>query len=369
VSGAPPPTTDALRGCRVFITGATGFLGYAIARALCLQGAEVHALCRGSALPGELGAMGARIIHGDLHDERALDRGLDGADYVFHVAADLRASRSAWADVLRTNVEGTRVLVARARLAGVRRLVFTSSGSTLGKPLDATRGPIQTIDETSAYNFGALGWVYPHTKWLAEEVVLQAVHDGLDAVITHPTAIFGPWDWKHNLLPLFRAPRQAMGFFTTDGARSICDVRDVADGHVAAALRGRPGERYALAGEGLTVRELLTRIAREVDGHPPRITVPAGMMRALGRTLDALGTVRGKPALLSEEIAMQSCLRVVVSSEKAERELGYRSRPADESLRDAAAWYRSAGLLLRLDPDQPAGIRWRQPGRSAPSCW
>ncbi len=332
-------------GRRTFVTGATGFLGYAIARALRERGADVVALARGDELPGGLADLGVRSVRGDLHDARALDLGLSGAELVFHVAADVRMSRAVWADVHRTNVEGTRLLLDRARRAGARRFVFTSSGSTLGKPLDATAGSVVTIDETSTYNMGHLGWVYPHTKWLAEELALAASAPGFEVVVTHPTAIFGPWDFKHNLLPIFRATKGAAGFAATGGTRSICDVRDVADGHLAAALHGRSGERYALAGEAMSVEELLKNVAREVGGHAPKVKLPAGVVRTLGRALDALGTIRGKPFVLTEEMAIQSCLRVAISSEKAERELGYRSRPATESIRDAAAWYRGQGLL------------------------
>jgi dihydroflavonol-4-reductase len=254
-------------------------------------------------------------------------------------------SRAVWADVHRTNVEGTRTLLACAKRAGVQRFVFTSSGSTLGKPLDATHGPVITIDETSAYNFAHLGWVYPHTKWLAEELVLESGERDLEVVITHPTAIFGPGDIKHNLLPLFRAPKRVLGYFATDGVRTICDVRDVADGHLAAAQRGRPGERYALAGEAMTVRELFTRVAETVSGHAPRFLLPADLVRTIGRVSEAIGGALSVPVTLTEEMAMQACLRVVVSSAKAERELGYRSRPAAESIADTARWYQAQGLL------------------------
>ncbi len=327
------------------MTGATGFLGYAIARALVREGAHVTALVRGEGFPTELDASGITSCRGDLFDEDALDRGMQGATYVFHVAADVRMSRAAWAEVHRTNVEGTRTVVERAKRAGVRRLVFTSSGSTLGKPLDATSGATVTIDETSTYNLGHLGWVYPHTKWLAEELVLEATTPDFESVITHPTAIFGPYDVKHNLLPLFRAARRPLGYLTTDGVRTIGDVRDVADGHLSAAINGRSGERYALAGEPMSVNELMSHIALEVSGHAPRVTLPAVVVRNVGRALDAIGTLRGTHALLSEEMAIQSCLRVAVSSAKAERELGYRSRKARESIADTAAWYRSQGLI------------------------
>lgn len=334
-----------LRGSVVFVTGATGMLGYAVARALAAAGARVRALSRGGGLPGELPALGVEVIAGDLLDAGALRRGLDGARFAFHVAADVRMWRGAWADVHRTNVEGTRALVEAALAARPERLVFTSSGSTLGKPLGATQGEPVTIDEESRYNLAPLGMVYPHTKWLAEEEVLRAVDRGLDAVITHPTAIFGPWDFKRNLLPLFRATRAPTGMIVPGGFRSICDVRDVADGHLAAALRGRRGERYALAGESMSVRDLFAAVASAAGGRPPRVEMPASVMVGVGRVMDALAVLRGKAPLLTEEMAIQSTLRVRVSSAKAERELGYRSRPARASIQDAADWYRAQGDL------------------------
>jgi dihydroflavonol-4-reductase len=229
--------------------------------------------------------------------------------------------------------------------AGVERLVFTSSASTIGKPLGATDGEPVTIDERDAYNLAPAGMVYPHTKWLAEQEVLRAAARGLDAVITHPTAVFGPWDWKQNVLRLFRAARSPASLVVPGGWRTVCDVRDVADGHIAAALRGRRGERYALGGEAMTVRELFALIARAAGGRAPAITLPAGLVKAIGRAGDAIGALRGREPALSEEMAIQATFCVKVSSAKAERELGYRSRPAAASIGDAAAWYRAEGLL------------------------
>lgn len=343
-SGAMSDASD-LRGSTAFVTGATGMLGYAVARALAQAGARVRALVRSGGLPGELPDLGVEVVAGDLLDAAALRRGLDGARFVFHVAADVRMWRGAWVDVLRTNVEGTRVLVEAALASKPERFVFTSSGSTLGKPLGATRGEPVTIDEHNRYDLAPLGMIYPHTKWLAEEEVLRGVERGLDAVITHPTAIFGPWDFKLNLLPLFRAARSPMNVATPGGWRTVCDVRDVADGHLAAAFRGRRGERYALAGEAMSVRDLFGEIARTVGGRPPRFELPAGVVVGLGRAMDAVAVLRRRAPVLSEEMAIQSTLRVRVSSAKAERELGYRSRPARASIEDAAAWYRERGEI------------------------
>lgn len=334
-----------LRGATAFVTGATGMLGYGVARALAHAGARVRALSRSGGLPGELGALGVEVVRGDLLDEGALERGLAGARFTFHVAADVRMWRGAWADVLRTNVDGTRAVVDAALRAGVERLVFTSSAATLGKPLDATRGEPVVIDERSAYALAPAGMVYPHTKWLAEREVLRGAERGLDVVITHPAAVFGPWDWKQNVLRLFRAVRSGATVAVPGGLRTICDVRDVADAHLAAALRGRRGERYALGGEVMSVRDLFGAIAREVGGRGPALELPAGLVVAIGRAGDALATLRGREPALSEEMAVQSTLRVAISSEKAARELGYRSRHARASFADAVAWYRAERLL------------------------
>ncbi len=342
---------DAFRGATVFVTGATGMVGYAVARALVDAGATVRALSRGGSLPGGLGAMrGVSIVRGDLLDREALARGLDGARFAFHVAADVRMWRGAWAEVYRTNVEGSRLVAEAALAAKVSRLVHTSSASTLGKPyLPGQQGPrpagVVTINEENAYNLAPLGMVYPHTKWLSEGEVLRAADRGLDVVITHPAAIFGPWDFKGNFLPLFRAVKSPLGLAVPEGYRTICDVRDVAYAHLAAAIKGRSKERYALGGEPMSVKALFGEIALAAGGRPPLFTLPSGVTIAVGRALDAIAVLRDKAPLLSEEMAIQSTFMVEVSSEKAARELGYRSRPAREAITDMAAWYREEGLL------------------------
>lgn len=336
-----------LAGTAAFVTGASGLLGYAIVQKLLARGARVRVLLRGATLPGGAdGAGGVEVITGDLGDRAALGRGIDGARLVFHVAADVRMYRANWAESVRTNVEGTRNVVEACLRVRPERLVFTSTAATLGRPLDHVRGEPVTIDESSPY--GAMArqaMVYPHTKWLAEQEVLRALDAGLDAVSLHPTAVFGPGDWKGNLLPLFQATRGLTGFAVPAGWRTVCDVRDVADAHLAAALCAAPGERFALGGDSMSVRELFTMIAAVSGGRPPRAELPAGFVRVLGRVLEAIAAARGRAPLLSEEMALQSTLRVRVSSAKAERELGYRPRPARVSIADSAAWYRAHGLL------------------------
>jgi dihydroflavonol-4-reductase len=341
-------TSTDLAGDTAFVTGASGLLGYAIVQVLRARGARVRVLLRDGHLPGAPDASaGVEIVAGDLHARDALRRGMDGARYVFHVAADVRMYRANWAESLRTNVDGTRSIVEEALRARAARLVFTSSAATLGRPLDHVRGAPLTIDEASVYDaaMARAAMVYPHTKWLAEQEVLRGVDAGLDAVITHPTAVFGPGDWKGNLLPLFQATHGLVGRAVPAGWRTICDVRDVAEAHVAAALHARQGARFALGGESMSVRELFATIAAVTGGRPPFAELPPGLVRALGRTLETVAALRGRAPLLSEEMALQSTLRVRVSSAAAERELGYRTRPARDSIADSAAWYRARGML------------------------
>ncbi len=328
-----------------FVTGATGFLGCEIARQLALRAVAVTALTRSGALPGGLQAMGVRPLRGDLDDSQALAGAMANVDAVFHVAANVGMWRGQWAESFRTNVLGTRAMVDAALAGRVGVFVFTSSAATIGKPPSAQRGEEVRVDEHSDYNLEPLQMVYPHTKWLSEQEVLRGTAQGLSAIITHPTAVFGPGDWKHNLLPLFRAAKHGTTLAVPRGLRTTCDVRDVANAHLDLAERGRPGERYILGGESVSVRELMTRIAEAVGGRPPLFTIPDAAILRAGSLMDAVADLTGRPPLLSREMAIQSTFTARLSSDKAAREIGYASRPLDTSLRDAAAWYREQGLL------------------------
>lgn len=328
-----------------FVTGATGFLGYALARDLLERGYAVVALTRSGTLPGDLAARGAKALRGDLGDVAALTEGMRGASFVFHVAADVNMWRARRDSSVETNVVGTQNVAEAALRAGVRRLIYTSSGSTIGKPLKYRGSEAPLADETAEYNLAPLDMVYPHTKWLGERAALSAGDRGLDVVITHPTAIFGPWDFKHNLLPLFKAAQGRTPLPVPRGVRTTCDVRDVARAHVVAAENASPGARYILGGDWLTVRELFAAIGRALGASRPTFTLPDAVFVALGRTLDFVADFTQRPPLLSREMAIQSTFRVRLSSERARTELGYQSRPLDESLADAVEWYRETGAL------------------------
>lgn len=332
------------RSKTAFVTGATGFLGWEITRQLLEAGHHVIALSRGGELPGDLPRAELEIVRGDLDDVATLREAMRGASVVYHVAADVRMWRAKWAEIERTNVTGTRNMVEAARDARVDRFVFTSTGSTIGKPYPPTEAVV-TVDETSVYNFAPLQMVYPHTKWLAEQEVERAAREGLFAVITHPVAVFGPGDWKANVLPLFLSTRKGTTIAVPNGIRTTCDVRDVATAHLAAAERGTSGRHYILGGESLSVRALLTRIAAAVGGRAPRFTLPDRAVMGLSFLMERAARISGRPPLLSHEMALQSTLRVRMSSARAEKELGYTSRPLDVSLGDAVRFYRERGWL------------------------
>ncbi|MBW2458614.1 MAG: NAD-dependent epimerase/dehydratase family protein [Deltaproteobacteria bacterium] len=332
--------------CRAFVTGATGFLGYQIVEQLIAAEVAVRTLSRTGQLPGDLAVQGVEVVRGGLDDVELLTRAMAGCDVVFHVAADVSMWRRRWAASVATNVVGTRNMVAAALRAEVERFVFTSTAATIGKPLSQPAGSEPTVlDESHPYNLHALEMVYPHTKWLAEQEVEQGLRRGLHAITTHPAAVLGPGDWKHNTLPLFAAPRRGMALAVPGGFRTICDVRDVARGHLLAASQASPGEHYILGGEWMSVAELFALIAEEVGGLRPKLQIPDRVMLGLGRLLDGVAELTDRPPLVSWEMALQSTLRVGMSSAKAERELGYVSRPSRQSIRDGAEWFRSQGRL------------------------
>jgi dihydroflavonol-4-reductase len=327
-----------------FVTGGTGFLGYELIGQLLEAGHRVLALSRNGSLPGDLPKENLEIVRGDLDDAEALAEAMRGSSVVYHVAANVQMWTKRWEESERANVVGTRNMVQAARKAGVDRFIFTSTGSTIGKPYPPTN-EVVTVNEDSAYNFAMLRMVYPHTKWLAEQEVLRGASEGLHVVITHPTAVFGPGDWKANVLPLFLATRTLAGMAVPKGMRTTCDVRDVARAHIVAAAKAPPGRRYILGGEALPVRDLFARIALAMDGKPPRFTLPDWAVLGMARMMELGAGLSGRPPKLTYEMALQSTFQARLSSQKAADELGYASRPLDESIADMVRFYRERGWV------------------------
>jgi dihydroflavonol-4-reductase len=319
----PVPKSDL-----AFVTGATGFVGSAIVRALLAAGIGVRALARRQSLRANL-------------DGLAIRAGTEGTRYVFHVAADYRLWAPDPDEIMRANVEGTRVVMEAAAAAGIERIVYTSSVATLkprddGKPADETR-PLTENEAIGAYK---------KSKVAAERLVLAMVNDGLPAVIVNPSAPIGPRDRRPTptgRLIVEAASGRIPAF--VDTGLNIVHVDDVAAGHLVALRKGEIGERYVLGGENMTLAELLARIARLVGRRPPRISLPRWPLYPVAYAAEAIARFTKREPLATVDGLRMSEYLMYFTSAKAERELGYRPRPAEEAITDAVDWFRDAGYL------------------------
>jgi dihydroflavonol-4-reductase len=325
----------------VFITGASGFVGSAIARELSRAGFALRALVRGGSPRANLDGLDAEIVEGDMRDERAVLAAAKGARYVFHVAADYRLWAPNPDEIIQANVDGTKVVMEAAKAAGVERIVYTSSVATLklhedGKPADETT----SLSETEAIGG------YKRSKVAAERRVEEMIGEGLPAVIVNPSTPVGPRDRRPTPTGrmIVEAASGRMPAFVDTGL-NLVHVDDVAAGHLAALKRGRVGERYILGGENMTLAELLGSIARLVGRSPPRLRLPRAPLYPFAFLAEIAAHVTKREPLLTLDGLRMAKQRMFFTSGKAERELGYRARPAEEGIRDAILWFRQAGLV------------------------
>jgi dihydroflavonol-4-reductase len=329
-------------GDRVLVTGATGFLGSAVARALVTRGAKVRALARPNSPRGNLEQLDCEVFAGDLTDRPSLGAAMRGVRYLFHVAADYRFWARDPSVILRANVDGTRNLMQEALAAGVERIVHTSSVATL--KLAGATGP---VDETAPLSPEQAIGVYKRSKTLAERAVEDMIRrDKLPAVIVNPTTPIGPRDIKPTPTGriLLDAARGKIPAFVDTGL-NFAHVDDIAEGHLLAFERGRIGERYILGGENVLLRNLLATVADATGRRAPRIRLPRLPIFPLAYGAQAFAHFTGKEPLLTVDGLRMSRYHMFFTSEKAERELGYRSRAYQEGVIDALAWFRKAGYL------------------------
>ncbi|MGO9987364.1 MAG: hopanoid-associated sugar epimerase [Steroidobacteraceae bacterium] len=326
---------------RALVTGATGFVGAAVARALLHEGWQVRALVRSGADRTNLQSLALEIAVGDLTERSSLDRATAGCEALFHVAADYRLGAPDPDQLYRTNVEGTRNILLAARHARVERIVYTSSVATMGIPSDGTPG-----DERTPVGLAAMIGHYKRSKYLAEQLVLEAAKDGLPVVIVNPSTPVGPGDVKPTPTGqvVLDAASGRMPAYVDTGL-NIVHVDDVAAGHLKAFHRGRSGERYILGGQDMTLREILADISRLVGRSPPRIRLPYGAVLPIAHLAEILAKVSGRSGRITVEGVRMSRKRMFFSSAKATRELGYSSRPPVNAFEDALRWFRERGLL------------------------
>ncbi|WP_376087564.1 hopanoid-associated sugar epimerase [Roseomonas sp. CCTCC AB2023176] len=329
-------------GDAVLLTGGSGFLGSAVARRLLARGVRLRALIRGTATPPNLEGLDLETARGDLTDPASLCAAAQGQRYLFHVAADYRLWAPDPDDLARVNLDGTRALMRAALEAGIERIVHTSSVATL-----KVAGATAPVDETAtARPEDAIG-AYKRSKTLAERAVEEMVaRDGLPAVVVNPSTPIGPRDVKPT--PTGRmvldAARGKIPAFVDTGL-NLAHVDDIAEGHLLALERGRIGERYILGGEDMTLRAILAEIARLTGRRPPTITLPRAPLMPLAAAMEAVARFTGREPLLTRDGLRMSRHRMFFTSAKAQRDLGYRARPAREALADAVAWFRATGRL------------------------
>lgn len=329
-------------GDPVLVTGGSGFLGSSVLRALLARGARVRALVRPSSPRGNLEGLDLEVVEGDLTDPASLARAVTGVRALFHVAADYRLWAPDPAVMIRVNVDGTRALMRAALGAGVERVVHTSSVATL-----KVAGATAPVDEAAAARPEEVIGVYKRSKTLSERAVEEMVtRDGLPAVIVNPSTPIGPRDIRPTPTGrmILDAARGRIPAFVDTGL-NLAHVDDIAEGHLLALERGETGQRYILGGENLSLRDMLAEIARLTDRPAPRIRLPRGPLYPLALAAEAVARMTGKEPLLTIDALRMSRYRMFFTSARAERELGYRHRPAREGVADAVAWFREAGRL------------------------
>ena len=327
---------------KVLVTGASGFVGSAVAKLLAEEGFVVRALVRPESRRGHLAGIDVEFAEGDLRDAASLRRAMADIRYLFHVAADYRLWAPDPSDIMEVNVKGTRALMTEALRASVERVVYTSSVATLGfRPDDVPGDETLPLEETEA--IGA----YKRSKVAAERLVEAMVADqGLPAVIVNPSTPIGPRDVRPTptgRIVVEAAAGRIPGF--VDTGLNLAHVDDVAAGHLAALRRGRLGERYILGGEDVFFSEMLTQIAGLVGRRAPRWRFPRRLITPLAYASEGIARMTGREPLLTRDGLRMSEHRMFFSSAKAERELGYRARSYREGLADAIAWFDEAGYL------------------------
>jgi dihydroflavonol-4-reductase len=325
------------------VTGASGFVGSHVVRNLLAHGETVRVLLRAESRLDVLTGLDIQQITGDVRDSSSLPRSLQGVQRVFHVAADYRLWARYPREIYRSNVDGTRNLLAAARAAGVERFVYTSTVGTIVVPGDSAL----PNEETMARLDQMIGH-YKRSKFLAEQEVTQAAHEGFPVVIVNPTTPVGPGDWKPTptgrmILDFLNGKTPAY----VDSGLNIVAVEDVAEGHRLAAERGRTGERYLLGGDNMTLFEIFATLARFTGRHAPRWKIPYVMALAAGYADAAFSRMRNREPRIPLEGVRMARHKMFVDCSKAIRELGFSPGPAEAALERAAKWYVDHGYAQR----------------------
>lgn len=327
---------------KAFVTGATGFLGSHVARVLAGQGAELRLLVRPTSNLKNLTGLNAETATGDLRDPASLEKAMSGCDTVFHVAADYRLWVRDPQEMYRSNVEGTRAILEGARRTGVRRVVYTSSVATMGFTSNG-----RPADEDSPVALADMIGHYKRSKFMAEQVALEAGRSGLHVVTVNPTTPVGEQDIKPTptgRIILDFLKRKFPAYVET--GLNLVDVTECARGHIAAVEKGKTGERYILGGENLTLKQILDKLGSISGLSSPSVKLPYFFALAAAVVDETVtGRILGREPRATIDTVRMGRKKMFASSAKAERELGWKVVRAENALRRAVDWFRSNGYV------------------------
>ncbi len=338
---------------KTLVTGATGFLGSHVARALLARGEEVRVLVRPSSDLRALEGLDAERFQGDLRDRSSLDRAMSSVKRVFHVAADYRLWARDPREIYESNVTGTRNLLDAAKSAGVEKFVYTSTVATIAVPREG-----DLPNETTQSSVSEMIGHYKRSKFEAEQCALSAAQADLPVVIVNPTTPVGPGDWKPTptgkIMVDFLNGRMP-GY--VDTGLNFVPVEDCARGHLLAAESGRVGERYILGGRNLTLKQMLDMLAAASGRTAPRWKIPYAVAYAAGCVDAGLSRLLGREPQIPLEGVRMARHKMFVDASKAERELGFAPGPIEAAIERAAAWYESNGYVAAGRMPAVAGAR------------
>lgn len=327
---------------KAFITGATGFVGSHVARALAAEGAELRLLVRPTSRADNIADLRAEVAVGDLCEPESLKKAMAGCEFVFHVAADYRLWVRDPEQMYRANVEGTRAVIRAAQESGVRRVIYTSSVATMGFTREG-----HIAAEDSPVSIKDMVGHYKRSKFMAEQIALEAGKSGANVVVVNPTTPIGEYDIKPT-----PTGRIVVDFLQrkfpayVDTGLNLADVKEVARGHLLAMEKARPGERYILGGENLTLKQILDKLAALTGLPSPRMKVPHAVAMGFA-VFDQFftGMILGKEPRATIDAVKMGRKKMFASSTKAERELGYRHVAVDDALRRAVEWFQGHGYV------------------------
>jgi dihydroflavonol-4-reductase len=339
------------RTMKVFITGATGFVGSHVARALAVRGADLRLLVRSTSRTENIADLHAEVATGDLRDPESLKKAMAGCEFVFHVAADYRLWVRDPEQMYRSNVEGTRAIIRAAQECGVRRVIYTSSVATMGFTREG-----HIAREDSPVSIKDMVGHYKRSKFMAEQIALEAGRNGANVVVVNPTTPIGEYDIKPT-----PTGRIVVDFLKrkfpayVDTGLNLADVREVARGHLLAMEKARPGERYILGGTNLTLKQILDKLSQLTGLPAPTMKVPHAV--AMGFAIfDQFftGTILGKEPRATIDAVKMGRKKMFAASTKAEYELGYKVLPVEDALRRAVEWFQTNGYVE--EPGQIASV-------------